>query len=89
MTTVQQVITVFFVCKSLTDTNRNLDAIIYYPTLLPCEKETSRSSKKSQRKGSELPFLALIFIEKNAPLSFTPKRIVNNPYLQVVDFSSP
>lgn len=63
MTTVQQMITVFFVCKSLTDTNRNLDAKIYYPTLLPCEKETSRS----QRKGSELPFLALIFIEKMRP----------------------
>lgn len=67
MTTVQQMITVFFVCKSLTDMNRNLDVIIYYPTLLPCEKETSRSSKKSQRKGSELPFLALIFIEKMCP----------------------
>jgi len=64
MTTVQQMITMFFVCKSLTDMNRNLDAIIYYPTLFPREKETSRSSKKSQRKGSELPFLALIFIEK-------------------------
>lgn len=67
MTTVQQMITVFFVCKSLTDMNRNLDAIIYYPTLLPCEKETSRSSKKSQRKESELLFLALIFIEKMRP----------------------
>ena len=51
MTTVQQMITVFFVCKSLTDMNRNLDAIIYYPTLLPCEKETSRSSKKIAEKG--------------------------------------
>lgn len=67
MMTLQQMITVFFVCKSLTDTNRNLDAIIYYPTLLPCEKETSRSSRKSQRKESELPFLALICIEKMRP----------------------
>lgn len=67
MTTVQQMITVFFVCKSLTDTNRNLDAKIYYPLFLPCEKETSRSSKKSQRKESELLFLALIFIEKMHP----------------------
>ena len=57
MTTVQQMITVFFVCKSLTDMNRNLDVIIYYPTLLPCEKETSRSSKKSQRNEVNFPSL--------------------------------
>ena len=41
MTTVQQTIIVLFVCKSLTDKNRNLDAIIYYPTLFQeiAEKE--------------------------------------------------
>ena len=35
MTMVQQMIIVFFVCQSLIDKNRNLDALIYYPTLLP------------------------------------------------------
>ena len=38
MTTVQQMIIVFFVCKSLTDKNRNLEALIYYPTLLPIDR---------------------------------------------------
>lgn len=51
MTTVQQMITVFFVCKSLTDTNRNLDAKIYYPLLLPCEKDNLSIFQKIAEKG--------------------------------------
>ena len=57
MTTVQQTIIVFFVYKSLTDKNRNLDALIYYPTLLPSEKKPHDLPRYRREREVNFPSL--------------------------------
>ena len=57
MTTVQQTIIVFFVCKSLTDKNRNLDALIHYPTLLPSEKKPLDLPRNRREREVNFPSL--------------------------------